>query len=108
MTTQRRLGAKLTAHAREQIADYLEGIQSYHPNLGLLYGIDPSINDGKGSWSMVAYDDNYAAELQDHYGRYGASISFELDGFNVLIPQIGRIHKLDSGVIEMVNNRLIV
>jgi len=107
MTETRQLGARFSRETRQQIGAYLDGINSYTPTLGLLYGFGAEEDaNGEGSWSLIAYGDENVTELVDLYSNFGMSVCFELDGLNVIVPQIGKLAQLDSGVLEFRDNRL--
>ena len=102
----RRLGAQLTPTAREHIDANLDAIRSFVPTLGLLYGNNHAAADSAGSWSVIAYSDENVQELVDFYGQFGAAVCFELDGYKVVVPQIGQLQQLESGLVDMRDNRL--
>jgi hypothetical protein len=89
----RKLGARLSPAARRHIEQTLAAIQGYEPTLGLLYGVDPALEAGQGSWSVAAYAPETVADLVSFYGKFGATVRFELDGFATVIAQI------DCGII---------
>ena len=102
----RRLGARLTPAARQHIDATLGAIGSFVPTLGLLYGNNHVAADTAGSWSVIAYSDENVQELVDFYGQFGAAVCFELDGYKVVVPQIGHLQQFESGVLDMRDNRL--
>jgi hypothetical protein len=102
----RKLGARFSKAAREHVENCLGAISGYAPTLGLLYGVDPNLAGGAGSWSAVALADETVADLTTTYGKFGARVCYELDGLPVVIAQIGHLKQLDSGVLELRDNRL--
>jgi hypothetical protein len=102
----RPLGVRLAPEARRFVDEYLAAVRTFEPTLGLLYG-NGHAAEATGSWSVIAYSDAAVQELVEFYANFGASVRFELDGVPVVIPQIGRAGKLNSGVLEMRDNRLL-
>jgi hypothetical protein len=102
----RKLGGRFSPPAREFVEARLALIKSYVPTVGLLYGVDPALEEGRGSWSVAAYAQETVADLVNFYGRFGAKVCFELDGMRVVIAQIGHLKQLDSGLLELRHNRL--
>ena len=106
MTSVRKLGGMFSIAAREHVDSCLGAIHSYEPTLGLLYGVDSGLAGGAGSWSVMALADENVAELAEMYARFGAEVCYELDGMKVIVAQIGHLKELDSGVLELRDNRL--
>ena len=71
MSEPKKLGATFSPAARQHVESRLSAIKSYTPNLGLLYGVDPAHDNGKGSWSVAALADQTVAELVSQYEQYG-------------------------------------
>ncbi len=92
----RKLGARLAPAARRHVDQALAAIKGYKPTLGLLYGTDPALEDGQGSWSVAAYAPETVADLVSFYGKFGATVRFELDGLEVVIAQIGQAQQLST------------
>ncbi len=102
----RKLGATLTPEARAYIDARLGAIVSFEPAPGLLYGNQHTMPNAQGSWSLIAYSEENVRELADFYGQFGAEVCFELDGLKVVVPQIGRLDQLDSGSLQLRDQRL--
>ena len=101
-----RLQGKLTDDARRRITEYLNSFVSFEPALGLLYGDLDGAVAGRPSWSLIAYPPQLAEDLISMYAAFGAVVSHELDGFRVIVPQIGHVKELDAGTLDFVGNRL--
>jgi hypothetical protein len=101
-----KLGVRLSPAARRHIEQSLAAITGYEPTLGLLYGIDPALEAGRGSWSVAAYAPETVNDLISTYGRFGANVRFELDGIPAVIAQIGQVKQLGAGTLELRHNRL--
>ncbi len=97
------LGARFTPAAREHIRAYLESFVSFDPILGLLY----SDADGTGSWSLAALGAATVDEMVTMYGKFGAVVWYDIDGIRLVVPQLAHIEKLDSGLLDIDNGRLV-
>ncbi len=61
-----------------------------------------------GSWSLVAYGPQTVADLQTSYASFGATVRFDLDGIEVVIPQLGHVAELRHGQLYFDGDRLFV
>jgi len=102
------LGIKLPPEARERIESFLASFTTFSPTLGLLYGYAPGAADCPGSWSMVAFGPQTVADLEASYASFGATVRFDLDGIEVLVPQLGHIAELQRGKLYFDGDRLFV
>jgi len=102
------LGVVFSPQTRERVNKFLQSFESFEPTLGLLYGDIKPDGSGQGSWSLVAYGPQTVNEMTEMYAGFGSIVCFDLDGLDVVIPQIARIGELESGVLEFVDDRLIV
>ena len=93
--------------ARERVNQFLQSFESFQPTLGLLYGDLSPGGSGKGSWSLVAYGPETVNEMIEMYAGFGTIVCFDLDGIDVVIPQIARVAELESGVLEFAGDRLV-
>ena len=57
---------------------------------------------------MIAYGPQTVADLQASYASFGANVRFELDGIEVVIPQLGHVPKLRQGQLYFDGDRLFV
>ncbi len=102
------LKGKFSPAAKQRIADFLASIRSFEPTLGLLYGDVAGVVAGRPSWSITAFAPATVAEMTDMYASFGAVVTYDLDGFRVLVPQMAHIGELDGGVLDFKDNRLIL
>ena len=100
------LKGHLTPAARERIAGFLGSFRSFEPTLGLLYGDLEGRVAGRPSWSIMALAPRVVDELVEMYGSFGAVVTYELDGFRVIVPQLGHIAELDGVTLDFTGNRL--
>ena len=96
------LGASFAPAARERINGYLQSFVSFEPQLGLLY----SDAGGQPSWSLAALGKTTVDELVTMYSKFGAVVCYDIDGINVVVPQLAHIELLDSGTLDFVGDRL--
>jgi hypothetical protein len=92
--------------AKQRITEFLQSFHSFEPTLGLLYGDLEGLVTGSPSWSITALDSVTVEEMVGLYESFGATVCYELDGFQVVIPQVSRIAELDGGVLGFTQNRL--
>ena len=100
------LGATFSPGARNRIIDFLNSFVSFEPTLGLLYGTAAQDGSGKGSWSITAFGPQTVAEMVEMYTGFGSVVCFDLDGIQVVIPQLAHLGELESGVLEFVEDRI--
>lgn len=96
------LGARFTPEARERIDTYRRSFVSFEPRLGLLY----SDAGDEPSWSLAAFGEETVRELVDMYGSFGAVVCYDIDGVDVIVPQLAHIELLDSGTLHFVGDRI--
>ena len=96
------LGARFTPEARERIETYRRSFVSFEPRLGLLY----SDAGDQPSWSLAAFGEETVRELVDMYGSFGAVVCYDIDGVDMIVPQLAHIELLDSGTLEFVGDRI--
>jgi len=96
------LGAKFAPAARQRIEAYLSSFVSFEPHLGFLY----SDIDGQPSWSLAALGKATVDELVTMYSSFGAVVCYDIDGIDVVVPQLAHIDMLDSGTLDFVGERL--
>ena len=101
------LKGKFTPAAKQRITDFLAGIRSFEPTLCLLYGDVQGVVAGRPSWSITAFAPATVAEMTEMYASFGAVVSYELDGFRVVVPQMAHIAELDTGTLDFKDNRLV-
>jgi len=101
------LKGKFTSPAKQRVQEFLAGIRSFEPTLGLLYGDIEGAVAGRPSWSLTAFDPQTVDEMITMYASFGVSVSYELDGFTVVIPQLAHIAELDTGTFDFKGNRLV-
>lgn len=106
LSRSKRLEATLAPGARQRISEFLASFRSFEPALGLLYGDIEGVVAGKPSWSLVAFPPVVAEDMVRMYASFGAVVSHELDGFDVIVPQIAHAAELEAGVLDFVDNRL--
>ena len=94
--------------ARERVNKFLQSFESFEPTLGLLYGDIQPNGSGQGSWSLVAYDPQTVNDMISMYAGFGSIVCFDLDGIDVVIPQIARVGELESGMLDFDGDRLII
>ena len=102
------LGVRLGSATRDRIERFLTSFETFSPTLGLLYGYPAGNPALPGSWSMVAFGPETVADLDTSYAAFGASARFDLDGIEVLIPQLGHVAKLRRGEFYFDGGRLVV
>jgi hypothetical protein len=100
------LKAKFSPAAKQRITEYLQSFESFEPTLGLLYGDMEGGVAGSPSWSMTAFDPRTVNDTIEMYASFDAVVSYELDGFKVIIPQMARVKELDKGILDFVANRI--
>ena len=101
------LGASFTPEARQRISDYLHSFVSFEPTLCLLYS-HKSVNGSNGSWSVAAYGSQTVNEMVEMYAGFGSIVLYDLDGLDVLVPQLAHIADLESGTLGFVGDRICV
>ena len=100
------LRARFTPDARRRITDYLESFKSFEPTLALLYGDKAGVVAGKPSWSITAYGPRTVKDMVEMYAGFGSVVLYELDGLQVIVPQLAHIAELDGGLLEFAGNRI--
>jgi hypothetical protein len=100
------LKGRFAPAAKQRITDFLESFETFEPTLGLLYGDLEGDVAGGPSWSMTAFDPRTVEDTLAMYASFGAVVRYELDGFDVLIPQVSHAKELDSGVLDFIDNRI--
>lgn len=100
------LKAVLTPAAKKRITEFLNSFESFEPMLGLLYGDLDGVVAGEPSWSMTAYDPRTVEDTVEMYASFGAVVRYELDGFQVLIPQMAHVADLEGTKLDFVDNRI--
>ena len=100
------LGARLSPAARQQIVEFLQSFESFEPTLALLYGGLQPDGSVAGSWSLTAYGPETVNDLIKMYAGFGAVVCYDIEGINVLVPQMAHIGELESGQLEFVAGRL--
>ena len=101
-----RLDTRFTPEARERIVKFMQSFVSFKPVLGLLYGDVPADGAAKGTWSIEALGQQTVDDLIEMYAGFGAVICYDIDDIQVVVPQIGHINELESGVLEFSGDRL--
>jgi hypothetical protein len=101
-----RLKGRFTPEAKQRINQFLQSFESFPPTLGLLYGDVYGAVAGRPSWSMTAYGPRSVADMVEMYATFGSVVLYELDGFQVIVPQLAHIAELDGGVLEFVGDRI--
>ena len=101
-----RLDTRFTPEARERIVKFMQSFVSFKPVLGLLYGDVPADGSAKGTWSIAALGQQTVDDLIEMYAGFGAVICYDIDDIQVVVPQIGHINELESGVLEFSGDRL--
>jgi hypothetical protein len=101
-----RLEGCFSSAARQRILDYLQSFHSFEPRLVLLYG--DAGGTEPGSWSLQAISSPMLLDLAHMYSGFGGVICFDLDGIQVVVPQLSRIDQLDKGILEFRGDRLFV
>lgn len=96
------LGARFTPEARERIEAFRRSFVSFEPRLGLLYS---NVGD-EPSWSLTAFGEQTVRELMNMYGSFGAVVCYDIDGVDVIVPQLAHIELLDSGTLEFQGDRI--
>ena len=102
------LKGRFAPAAKQRITKFLASFHSFQPTLGLLYGDMAGVVAGKPSWSVTALAPQTVAELTEMYASFGAVVAYDLDGFRVLVPQMGHIAELDGGTLDFKGNRLVL
>lgn len=92
--------------AKQRVADFLESFETFEPTLGLLYGDIAGDVAGGPSWSMTALDPRTVADTIELYASFEAVVCYELDGFQVLIPQLSHTEELNAGALDFIDNRI--
>ena len=100
------LETRFTPEARARIESFLQSFVSFEPVLGLLYGDLPADGSGKGTWSIAALGRQTVDDMIEMYARFGAVICYDIDGIQVVVPQIGHINELEAGVLDFAGDRL--
>ena len=101
-----RLDTRFTPEARERIVKFMQSFVSFKPVLGLLYGDVPADGSAKGTWSIAALGQQTVDDLIEMYAGFGAVICYDIDDIQVVVPQIGHINELETGVLEFSGDRL--
>ena len=101
-----RLDTRFTPEARERIVKFMQSFVSFKPVLGLLYGDVPADGSAKGTWSIAALGQQTVDDLIEMYAGFGAVICYDIDDIQVIVPQIGHINELETGVLEFSGDRL--
>jgi hypothetical protein len=101
-----RLDTRFTPDARERIVKFMQSFVSFKPVLGLLYGDVPADGSAKGTWSIAALGQQTVDDLIEMYAGFGAVICYDIDDIQVVVPQIGHINELETGVLEFSGDRL--
>jgi hypothetical protein len=100
------LKGTFTPAAKQRITEFLESFHSFEPTLGLLYGDVAGEVAGQASWSITALGQRTVEDMIELYGSFGATVCYELDGFQVIVSQISHLAELDDGMLDFTDNRL--
>jgi hypothetical protein len=101
-----RLKGRFTPEAKQRITQFLQSFESFRPTLALLYGDIYGQIAGRPSWSMTAYGPRTVADMVEMYATFGSVVLYELDGFQVIVPQLAHIAELDGGTLEFAGDRI--
>lgn len=100
------LRARFAPETKQRLIEYLASFKSFEPTLALLYGDTDGLVAGGPSWSVTAYGPRTVKDMVEMYANFGSVVLYELDGIQVIIPQLARIAELEGGLLEFTGNRI--